>query len=64
MEFDIRTGASTNIDAIRFADNRVIKVVNGDFQVQNNTGEAQLTVPKGKINDFIAALQAAIKLLG
>ena len=64
MELDIRTGTPANINAIRYADNRVIKMDGNDLSIQNNTGDVQLKVGAAKINDFIAALQAAVKLLG
>ena len=64
MEIDIRTGQPTTVEAVRFSDNRVVKVDANVFIVANNTGATQLSIPKAQVDDLIAALQAAKKLLG
>jgi len=64
MEVDIRLGQPTTVDAVRYADNRVVKVDANAFVVANNTGATQLSIPKAQVDDLIAALQAAKKLLG
>ena len=64
MEIDIRTGQPTTVEAVRFSDNRVVKVDANAFVVANNTGATQLNIPKAQVDDLIAALQAAKKLLG
>lgn len=64
MEIDIRTGQPTTVESVRFSDNRVVKVDANAFVVANNTGATQLSIPKAQVDDLIAALQAAKKLLG
>lgn len=63
-EYDVRDGESANIDAIRYADNRKIIKVNGIFKIVNNTDEVQLSVPAEYVDELVAALRAAEKLLG
>ncbi len=63
-EYDVREGQSATIDAIRYADNRKIIKVNGSFKICNNTDEVQLSVPAEDVDELVAALRAAEKLLG
>lgn len=64
MELDVRDGKPTTVDAIRFSDTLVIKATNGGYQITNNGGVVQVAIPKQILADFIAALNAAQKLLG
>ena len=63
-EYDVREGQSATIDAIRYAYNRNIIKVNGSFKIVNNTDEVQLSVPAEDVDELVAALRAAEKLLG
>ena len=63
-EYDVREGQSATIDAIRYADNRKIIKQNGSFKIVNNTDEVQLSVPTTDVDELVAALRAAEKLLG
>ena len=42
---------------------RIIKV-NGSFKIVNNTDEVQLSVPAEDVDELVAALRSAEKLLG
>ena len=63
-EYDVREGQSATIDAIRYADNRKIIKVNGNFKIVNNTNEVQLSVPAEDVDELVSALRSAEKLLG
>lgn len=63
-EYDVREGQSATIDAIRYADNRKIIKVNGNFKIVNNTDEVQLSVPAEDVDELVSALRSAEKLLG
>jgi hypothetical protein len=63
MELDIRDGRPTKVDAIRYADNRVIASDANSYNVNDNTGGLQFVIPKDALDTFIAALNAARKIL-
>lgn len=63
MEIDIRDGKPTKVDAIRYADNRVIVSDANSYNVHDNTGQTKFTIAKDALDTFIAALNAARKIL-